>query len=118
LSLYENNAFCLLDLPGDAAIRDIQIALKNLEHRAEFGRVLDYEHVPFFIKSALGNASNLSSRPKTDSRSYLLRLYRQISEIIFQPAERLRERVFWFDSFKGAFLPDLKALIRKIQLNH
>ena len=113
MSLYENNAFCLLDSPGDAAIRDIQIALKNLEHRAEFGRALDYEHVPFFIKSTLSNASNLSSRPKTDSRGYLLRLYRQISEIIFQPAERLRERVFWFDSFKGAFLPDLKALSQK-----
>ncbi|RJQ32068.1 MAG: hypothetical protein C4589_01030 [Peptococcaceae bacterium] len=113
MSLYENNVFCLLDLPGDTNLKDIQIALKNLEHRAEFGRTLDYEHVPFFIKNSLSNALKLSNRPEIEGKGYPLRLYRQISEIIFKPVERLRERAFWFDSFQGRFLPDLKALALK-----
>lgn len=113
MSLYENNAFCLLDLPGDADLKDIQIALKNLENRAEFGRTLDYEHVPFFIKNFLSDALKLSNRPGIEGRGYPLRLHRQISEIIFKPAERLRERAFWFDSFQGVFLPDLKVLALK-----
>jgi len=113
MPLYENNAFCLLDLPGDADLKDIQTALKNLENRAEFGRTLDYEYVPFFIKDPLNNALKLSYRPGIEGGGNPLHLHRQISEIIFRPAERLRERAFWFDSFQGAFLPDLKALSQK-----
>jgi len=111
--LYENNAFCLLDLPGDADLKDIQIALNNVEHRAEFGRALDYEHVPYFIKNFLSNASKLSNRPGIEGGGHPLRLSHQISEKIFQPTERLRDRAFWFDSFQGAFLPDLNALSQK-----